>query len=36
MATHQAGAEIISGFSFDPVYGREGDEALDEMTRLVR
>ena len=36
MATHQAGAEIISGFSFDPVYGREGDEALDEMARLVR
>ena len=36
MATHQAGAEIISGFSFDPVYGREGDEALDEVARLVR
>ena len=36
MATHQAGAEIISGFSFDPVYGREGDESLDELARLVR
>ena len=36
LATHQAGAEIIVGFSFDPVFGREGDEALDEIARLVR
>jgi hypothetical protein len=35
-ATHQAGAEIIKGFAFDPVYGKEGDEAIDELARLVR
>ncbi len=35
-ATHQAGAEIIKGFGFDPVYGKEGDEAIDELARLVR
>lgn len=36
LATHQAGAEIVKGFGFDPVYGKEGDEALDELARLVR
>jgi hypothetical protein len=36
LATHQAGAEIVKGFGFDPVYGKEGDETLDELARLVR
>jgi hypothetical protein len=36
MATHQAGAEIISSFGFDPVYGKEGDDTLDELARLIR
>ena len=36
LATHQAGAEIVKGFSFDPVYGKEGDEAIDELARLIR
>jgi hypothetical protein len=36
VATHQAGAEIIAGFSFDPVYGKEGDDTLDALAALVR
>jgi len=36
LATHQAGADIVASFSFDPVYGREGDDVLDELARLVR
>ena len=36
LATHQAGAEIVKGFGFDPVYGKEGDEAIDELARLIR
>lgn len=35
-ATHQAGAEIVKSFGFDPVYGNEGDAMLDELARLVR
>ena len=35
-ATHQAGAEIVKSFGFDPVYGNEGDAMLDELVRLVR
>ena len=35
-ATHQAGAEIVKSFGFDPVYGNEGDAMLDEFARLVR
>ena len=35
-ATHQSGSEIIKGFSFDTVYGKEGDEMIDELARLVR
>jgi hypothetical protein len=36
LATHQAGAEMVSSFSLDPVYGKEGDDALDELMRLSR
>lgn len=36
LALHQSGAEIVPSFSFDPVYGNEGDETLDEFARLVR
>lgn len=36
LATHEAGAELVKSFSFDPVYGREGDTIIDEYTRLVR
>jgi len=36
LATHQAGAELVPSFSFDPVYGREGDEVLEEFVRLCR
>ena len=36
LAAHQAGAELVKSFSFDPVYGKEGDEALDEVARLAR
>ena len=35
MSSHQCGAEIIKSFSFDGVYGKEGDEAIDELARLV-
>ena len=36
LATHQSGAEIVSSFSFDPVYGHEGDEAIAELVRVTR
>ena len=35
-ATHQAGAEFVPSFSFDPIYGMEGDSLVDEFARLVR
>ena len=35
MASHQAGSEIVSGYAFDPAFGREGDLVLDEFARLV-
>ncbi len=36
MSTHQAGADVMSSYAVDPIYGREGDEMLDELARLVR
>lgn len=36
LAAHQAGAELVSSFSFDSIYGKEGDEAIDELARLLR
>lgn len=36
LATHQVGAEIISSYSFDPVFGRDGEAAIDELARLLR
>jgi hypothetical protein len=34
LANHQAGSELISSYSFDPIYGNEGPEVLLELARL--
>ena len=34
-ASHQCGSEIINSFSYDPVYGVQGDNMINEFARLV-
>lgn len=35
-ATHQIGAEIVSGYAFEPVYGKEGDSLVDGLAGAIR
>jgi hypothetical protein len=34
LATHQAGADMVNSFAFDPVYGNEGPDVLVDFARL--
>jgi hypothetical protein len=36
MASHQIGAELVNSYAFEPVFAREGGEAIDELARLLR